>query len=90
MDGYQSAQRTRALLGQHVPIYGVSASTDAETNRRCLDSGMDGFAPKPISLQRGCASCLRQRHRALRRRRNSWRQLHKPDVPKSDLRPFAL
>lgn len=48
MDGYESAQRIRALPGQHVPIYGVSASTDAD---RCLDSGMDGFAPKPISLQ---------------------------------------
>ena len=51
MDGYESAQRIRALPGQHIPIYGVSASTDDETNRRCLESGMDGYAPKPISLQ---------------------------------------
>ncbi len=51
MDGYESAQRIRALPGQRVPIYGVSASTDAESNRRCLESGMDGYAPKPISLQ---------------------------------------
>ena len=51
MDGYESAQRIRALPGQRIPIYGVSASTDTETNRRCLESGMDGYAPKPISLQ---------------------------------------
>ncbi len=51
MDGYESTQRIRAIPGQHIPIYGVSASTDAETNRRCIESGMDGYAPKPISLQ---------------------------------------
>ncbi len=50
MDGYESAQRIRALPGQRIPIYGVSASTDADTSRRCLESGMDGYAPKPLSL----------------------------------------
>ncbi len=51
MDGYESTQRIRALAAGHVPIYGVSASTDMETYRRCLDAGMDGYSPKPVSLQ---------------------------------------
>jgi len=51
MDGYESTQRIRAIATDHVPIYGVSASTDMETYRRCLEAGMDGFSPKPISLQ---------------------------------------
>ena len=51
MDGYESTQRIRAMASDHVPIYGVSASTDMETYRRCLDAGMDGYSPKPVSLQ---------------------------------------
>ncbi len=51
MDGYESTQRIRALAGGPVPIYGVSASTDEETHRRCLAAGMDGYLPKPISLE---------------------------------------
>lgn len=51
MDGYESTQRIRALATAHIPIYGVSASTDEDTYRRCLDAGMDGYSPKPISLQ---------------------------------------
>jgi signal transduction histidine kinase/CheY-like chemotaxis protein len=51
MDGYESTQRIRAMATDRIPIYGVSASTDMETYRRCLDAGMDGFSPKPVSLQ---------------------------------------
>jgi signal transduction histidine kinase/CheY-like chemotaxis protein len=51
MDGYESTQRIRESTTGRVPIYGVSAATDEETYRRCLEAGMDGYSPKPISLQ---------------------------------------
>jgi CheY-like chemotaxis protein len=31
-----------------MPIVGMSASILPEDKQRCLDSGMDGFMPKPI------------------------------------------
>ena len=52
MSGFEAAQRIREreVLGgeQRMPVVGMSASSLPEDKQRCLDSGMDGFMPKPI------------------------------------------
>ena len=52
MSGFEAAKRIRereALGGnRRMPIVGMSASILPEDKQRCLDSGMDGFMPKPI------------------------------------------
>ncbi|MBL8219227.1 MAG: response regulator [Bryobacterales bacterium] len=51
MDGYAAAN----LICSHSSpagkprIIGVSASTEPETRSRCLESGMDGYLPKPLT-----------------------------------------
>lgn len=52
MDGYAAAQHIRLIEdhGTRVPIIGVSASTEEDTQLRCLNAGMDGYIPKPITL----------------------------------------
>ncbi len=51
MDGFECSLNIRALAprGKEFRIVGTSASTDADTERRCLEAGMDAYLPKPIS-----------------------------------------
>ncbi len=53
MDGFEATQHIRTLStgGKQLRIYGTSASTEPETESRCLDSGMNGYLPKPISIK---------------------------------------
>ncbi len=49
MDGLQATKAIRALVDGNTPyIIGLTASALKETERRCLDAGMDGFVTKPI------------------------------------------
>jgi signal transduction histidine kinase/CheY-like chemotaxis protein len=54
MDGYTATQRIRQseqMGGRHTPIVAMTANVMREDRARCLDSGMDGFVPKPIALE---------------------------------------
>ncbi|MBS1825096.1 MAG: transporter substrate-binding domain-containing protein [Acidobacteria bacterium] len=53
MDGYASANliRSQEPAAVRARIIGVSASTEPEIVSRCLAAGMDGYVPKPITLQ---------------------------------------
>ncbi len=54
MDGYTATQLIREReqgSGRHTPILAMTANAMREDRARCLDSGMDGFIPKPISLE---------------------------------------
>lgn len=51
MDGIEATTRIRAAgpAGATIPIIGVTAHAMAEDERRCLEAGMSGWLPKPIS-----------------------------------------
>jgi len=51
MDGYAAANliRSHPSPAAKPRIIGVSASTEPETRTRCLESGMDGYLPKPLT-----------------------------------------
>ncbi len=51
MDGYAAANmiRSRETNAFRTRIIGVSASTEPETRTRCLEAGMDGYLPKPLT-----------------------------------------
>jgi len=53
MDGVESSRSIRALVpgAESLTIIGTSASTETETEHRCLSAGMNGYPPKPISRQ---------------------------------------
>ena len=55
MDGYEAAQRIREMeqakvcthIGR-IPIIALTANATQDDERRCFDSGMDGYCTKPI------------------------------------------
>ena len=53
MDGLEATRRIRADERAHgrapLPILGVSANTFDSDRAACLEAGMDGFLPKPIT-----------------------------------------
>jgi signal transduction histidine kinase/CheY-like chemotaxis protein len=54
MDGYTATQIIRDRehgTGRHTPIIAMTANAMREDRARCLASGMDGFVPKPISIE---------------------------------------
>lgn len=50
MDGIQTTAAIRALPGpqKDIPIIAMTAYSDAEDRRRCLDAGMNDFISKPV------------------------------------------
>jgi two-component system, sensor histidine kinase and response regulator len=52
MDGYQATAKIRRLEGAstHIPIIAVTGSGMSD-QQRCLDSGMDDYLTKPLSLK---------------------------------------
>jgi CheY-like chemotaxis protein len=62
MDGFHAAEeiRKRERDGR-TPIIGVTAAAFPEDRERCLRSGMDGFLPKPVSLDDLRAALVRWR-----------------------------
>ncbi len=55
MDGYEATLAIRAdeiaEASERVPIVAMTANTQAEDRRRCLDAGMDDFMSKPVTLE---------------------------------------
>jgi CheY-like chemotaxis protein len=50
MDGYAATREIRRReLAQGTPIIALTANAMADDQRRCLEAGMDGFVPKPVS-----------------------------------------
>jgi CheY-like chemotaxis protein len=62
MDGLEATRRIRALNGSRPWIVAMTASAMEEDRRRCLESGMDDFLSKPVTLLE-LAEAL-ERHRA--------------------------
>ncbi len=54
MDGYQATQvyRSRELQGAHTPIIAMTANTQKDDKQNCLDSGMDDYLPKPLTIEK--------------------------------------
>ncbi len=50
MNGLEAAREIRAS-GNGIPIIAVTANATKEEERRCRDSGMDGFLTKPFRMQ---------------------------------------
>jgi len=48
MDGYETAQRVRAEIDAALPIFAVSAASDAQHLQRCMDADMSAVLRKPI------------------------------------------
>jgi CheY-like chemotaxis protein len=54
MDGYMATRLIRKReegSGRRTPIVAMTANAMREDRARCLESGMDGFIPKPIALE---------------------------------------
>lgn len=51
MDGFEATLQLRRRLHQHTPVIALTANTDPETQRRCLNAGMNAFLSKPVSLE---------------------------------------
>jgi two-component system sensor histidine kinase EvgS len=55
LDGYEATRRIRQREAEqglpHVPIIAVSAVSDAQHMKRCMDAGMDGVLKKPLRLE---------------------------------------
>ncbi len=57
MNGYEVVQNIReresregVLEGQHIPIIALTGFASKDEKQRCLDAGMDGFLPKPFTV----------------------------------------
>ncbi|MEO7944345.1 MAG: response regulator, partial [Marmoricola sp.] len=49
MDGYDTIRAIRKISGFEVlPIVAVTGKAAAGERQRCLDSGADGYIPKPV------------------------------------------
>ncbi len=53
MDGFEAATRIRAMdeLTRTVPIIALTAHVMKGDRDKCIDSGMDGYLPKPVARQ---------------------------------------
>jgi CheY-like chemotaxis protein len=55
MDGFEAtaairrAEQAEQPSGRHIPIIAMTAGTDDEDRRRCIESGMDEYVTKPIN-----------------------------------------
>ncbi|MDE2491435.1 MAG: response regulator, partial [Elusimicrobia bacterium] len=58
LDGYATAAEIRRLEAgrRRVPIVAITANATEDDRRRCLDSGMDDFLSKPVTLERLAAA----------------------------------
>ena len=53
MDGVEATKRIRACGREDsdVPIFAMTANTFSGDKKRCIDAGMTGYIPKPISIK---------------------------------------
>ena len=64
LDGFQATRRIRDMernSSTRVPIIAMTAYAMKGDRERCLDAGMDGYIPKPVTRYRTCRR-HRQRH----------------------------
>jgi CheY-like chemotaxis protein len=61
MDGFQATRKIREHEGdsRHVPILAMTANAMQGDRERCLESGMDDYLPKPVTLD-SLKNALRQ------------------------------
>ncbi len=52
MDGFEATLQLRRRLHLTTPVIALSANTEPENQRRCLNAGMNAFLSKPVSLQK--------------------------------------
>lgn len=52
MDGYETVRRLRRQCGRHLPVIAMTAHLMTADRLECLNVGMDGFIPKPLTLKR--------------------------------------
>ncbi|MBT3450214.1 MAG: response regulator [Bacteroidetes Order II. Incertae sedis bacterium] len=67
MDGITASREIRRQLGKACPpIIALTAYSNAEDERRCLDAGMDGFLSKPFTIEqlRSCVDAFLERDTA--------------------------
>jgi len=52
MDGFQATRKIRENEGEgrHVPILAMTANAMQGDRERCLESGMDDYLPKPVTI----------------------------------------
>lgn len=51
MDGFEATLQLRRRLNCNTPVIALTANTDTDTQRRCLNAGMNAFLSKPVSLE---------------------------------------
>jgi len=51
MDGYQTTQYIRNEMNSNIPIIAMTAHSLVGEQKRCYDSGMNGYVPKPFKQQ---------------------------------------
>ena len=53
IDGYETTRRLRLLKNENsgIPVVALTASVIRVDIQRCLDAGMDGYVPKPVSRE---------------------------------------
>lgn len=55
MDGFEATKAIRQrekISGKHLPIIAMTANAMIGDKERCLESGMDGYVAKPLSVER--------------------------------------
>ena len=55
MDGYEATHRIRSMEDKElaeIPIIAMTANAFEEDKKRVLESGMNGYLPKPIDIKK--------------------------------------
>ncbi len=87
MDGYELTTKIRAheqAGGRRLPIVALTADALADTEKTCLDAGMDGYLSKPVELAKLEAAIVRQLPKAVELRRQAVPEKNTDDAPQGE------